>query len=122
MIFVDSGITVTADDAITTKMDVRPIGANAFNMWRRKQHQTTHAGIQVFAASMKDIDKALRPKIHSDPHIKLPKHYHKFIRVFDRKEADHYHRTAGRTIITSNWWCLRNLDSRLSRRTDRYIP
>jgi transposase InsO family protein len=57
-------------------------------MWRRRQHHTRHAGIQVFAASMKDIDKALRTKTYSDPRIKLPKHYHEFLQVFDRKEAD----------------------------------
>jgi len=86
--FIDSGISVTTDDAITAKKDIRPIGAAAFNMWRRKQRQSKHAGIQVFAASMKDIEKALCTKTHSDPRMKLPKHYHEFLRVFDRKEAD----------------------------------
>lgn len=37
---------------------------------------------------MKDIDKALRPKLPTDPRTKLPFQYHEFLSVFDRTEAD----------------------------------
>lgn len=37
---------------------------------------------------MKDIEKALRPKIPTDPRTKLPLQYHEFLSVFDRDEAD----------------------------------
>ena len=86
--FIDLGITVTTDNTIMVKRDIQPIGAPAFTMWQRRQHHTRHTGIQVFAASMKDIDKALHTKTYSDPWIKLPKHYHEFLQVFDQKEAD----------------------------------
>lgn len=42
----------------------------------------------VFAASMADINKALATKTHRDPREKLPAHYHQFLDVFDRKEAE----------------------------------
>lgn len=37
---------------------------------------------------MKDIDKALRTKIHTDPRTKLPPHYHDFLEAFSRKKAE----------------------------------
>ncbi len=44
--------------------------------------------VQVFAASLKDIEKALAPKKHTDPRQKLPQHYHEFLPLFDRNAAD----------------------------------
>jgi hypothetical protein len=40
------------------------------------------------AASLQDIEKALRTKVHSDPRSKLPEHYHEYLEVFDRSRAD----------------------------------
>ena len=37
---------------------------------------------------MKDIEKALQVKTYSDPREKLPRHYHHWLDVFDRKKAD----------------------------------
>ena len=37
----------------------------------------------VFAASMRDIEKALRTKTQSDPKEKLPEYYHQWLDVFD---------------------------------------
>lgn len=68
------------------RMDIQPIGANAFALWNRQKKKDN--GIQIFAASLKDIEKALQPKLPTDPRIKLPLHYHEFLSVFDRKEAD----------------------------------
>jgi len=48
----------------------------------------TRTGYRVFAVTMKDIEKALAPKITIDPREKLPQEYHGFLDVFSKKEAD----------------------------------
>ena len=45
--------------------------------------------VQVFAASLRDIEKALKVKTYSDPKEKLPKEYHPWLDVFDRTTAEH---------------------------------
>ena len=47
-----------------------------------------NAGAQVFAASMRDIEKALSSKPKTDPLTKLPPQYHGFADVFDAREAE----------------------------------
>ena len=54
------------------------------NVRRRRKDQR----VEVFAASLADIEKTLRPKSITDPRTKLPKHYSEFLDVFDRTEAD----------------------------------
>ncbi|KJZ71335.1 hypothetical protein HIM_09271 [Hirsutella minnesotensis 3608] len=44
--------------------------------------------VRIFAASLKDIEKALTPRKKSDPREKLPPHYHEYLSVFDRDQAD----------------------------------
>ena len=44
--------------------------------------------VQVFAASLRDIEKALKVKTYSDPKEKLPKEYHPWLDVFDRTAAE----------------------------------
>ena len=44
--------------------------------------------VQVYAVTLSDIEKALRPKTKTDPRTKLPKHYWKWLSAFDRKLAD----------------------------------
>jgi hypothetical protein len=46
------------------------------------------SGVQVFAASMADIKKALQVKVYMDPRKKLPAHYHDPLSTFDRQEAE----------------------------------
>jgi hypothetical protein len=61
---------------------------------RRTQKSRTHTDhdpiqpVQIFAASIKDIEKALAPKRHTDPREKLPKYYYEFLPLFDRNAAD----------------------------------
>ncbi|THC87386.1 hypothetical protein EYZ11_013167 [Aspergillus tanneri] len=55
-------------------------------MWARKRRKNKE--IRVFAASLKDIEKALTVKKYTDPKDKLPAHYHQFLPVFSREEAD----------------------------------
>lgn len=67
-------------------MDVPHIGANAFAMLKRQSQKDKN--IQVFAVSLKDIEKALQPKVPTDPRTKLPQQYHQYLGAFDRREAD----------------------------------
>lgn len=54
---------------------------------RRAQKQP-NSGTEVFAASLKDIEKSLAVKKRTDPRVKLPKHYHEHLPLFDMKIAD----------------------------------
>ena len=44
--------------------------------------------MEVFTISLRDIEKALEPKKHFNPAVKLLKEYHQFLDVFSRQEAD----------------------------------
>ena len=69
-----------------TDIDLKEVSAAAYKMWASSRWRKK--GIQVFAASLADIEKMLKPKIHSDPRTKLPAQYHKYLDLFDRKAAD----------------------------------
>ena len=45
--------------------------------------------VQVFAASLRDIEKALKAKTYSDLKEKLPKEYYPWLDVFDWTTAEH---------------------------------
>jgi hypothetical protein len=68
------------------KLDLVEVSAAAIGLWKRKKEKG--ANVEIFAASMQDIEKALRPKVYSDPRSKLPEHYHEYLDVFDRDRAD----------------------------------
>lgn len=67
-------------------MEIHQVSAQSFRVWmdRRKKNHS----VQIFTASMRDIEKALEVKHHSDPREKLPKQYHAWLEVFERKKAD----------------------------------
>jgi hypothetical protein len=44
--------------------------------------------LEIFTASMTDIEKILKSKTRTDPQTKLPSHYHKFLEIFDQAEAE----------------------------------
>jgi hypothetical protein len=67
-------------------LDLVEVSATAIGLWKRKKEKG--ANVEIFAASMQDIEKALRPKVYSDPRSKLPEHYHEYLDVFDRGRAD----------------------------------
>ena len=46
------------------------------------------SSVQVFAASMADIEKALKKKVPTDPREKLPEYLQEDYRVFLKEEAD----------------------------------
>ncbi|KJZ68644.1 hypothetical protein HIM_11963 [Hirsutella minnesotensis 3608] len=56
----------------------------------RRARRAVHGrhGVQIFSASMADIEKALAPKKKTDPREKLPAHYRKYLTVFDRDRSD----------------------------------
>jgi hypothetical protein len=102
MVFQDSGIEVSCglgpigrvrkgNGSLTLGrmgiLDIKPISAAAFALHiGRKTRKRT--GVQIFAASLRDINKALQTKIPTDPLTKLPRHLHDYVDVFDRKQAD----------------------------------
>jgi hypothetical protein len=59
-----------------------PIGAVAFN------HLSKRRDCQIFAVSLHDIEKALKPKEIVDPRNKLPREYYEFLPLFDKTAAD----------------------------------
>jgi transposase InsO family protein len=81
----ESGITVLGDSQ-RPKLDIQEVSAAAFMTWKRRKAKG--ASVEIFSASMKDIEKALRVKPPTDPRTKLPAHYHHHLKLFERQEAD----------------------------------
>ena len=61
------------------------VSAAGFHLLTRKKHR---AKVEVFAASLADINKALSNKVKTDPRTKVPEHFHEFLEEFSRKRAD----------------------------------
>lgn len=70
-----------------TQLMASVFGAIVRRARRTRSHERPEP-TQIFAASLADIEQALAPKKHSDPQKKLPKHYHDFLPLFDRRSAD----------------------------------
>ena len=78
------------------KLDICAIGAvPMLRLARKKDHE-------IFSVTLEDIDRALSPKICTDPKAKLPPEYHAYLPLFSRKEADKLpeHRTSDHRIVT----------------------
>jgi hypothetical protein len=69
-----------------TTRDHKLISAAAFSLLTYRQKK--RGGTEVFSASLADIKKALSVRRIADPRTKLPSHFHEFLDVFDRTEAD----------------------------------
>jgi hypothetical protein len=67
---------------VDIQMDICEIGPAPFMSLTKK------SGHEIFAASMADIEKTLRPKKHTDPAKKVPEDYHDILDEFSRKKAD----------------------------------
>jgi len=67
---------------------VRPImvSATAFNLWKKRSQ--VRKGLQVFAASMADINKTLAVRKRTDPRTKLPVHFHELLDVCSHEKAE----------------------------------
>ena len=55
---------------------------------RARREKQDQRGLRIFSASLADIEKALAPKKKTDAREKLPRHYHEYLSVFDRGQAD----------------------------------
>lgn len=84
LLFRETGLRISSIYAAT--VDLKEVSAAAYKMWSETRWRKK--GVEIFAASLADIEKMLKPKVHSDPRLKLPAHYHKYLDVFDRKQAD----------------------------------
>jgi hypothetical protein len=62
------------------------ITAAAFSAWIRRSKRDT--SIRLYAASLADIQKALKRKVHVDPRDKLPAFLQDEYKTFLREEAD----------------------------------
>lgn len=60
------------------------VSALSFGRLTRGKRRTK---VEVFAASMADINKALMNKVKTDPRTKLPEHFHEFLEMFSREKA-----------------------------------
>ena len=70
-------------------LDCTMISATSFALIAKKSsRKSTKRKVEVFSASMADIEKALSKKVNTDPRLKLPKHYHSFLDLTSRTEAD----------------------------------
>ena len=70
-------------------MEILYIIASVFLTKKQRLKRTNQAkGSSIFAVSLKEIEEALRAKKVTDPKTKLPKHYWKYLHVFDKKESD----------------------------------
>jgi hypothetical protein len=69
-------------------IDCIQVSASAFTILARSGNKGKRKGIEVFSASMADIEKALRQKERTDPRTRLPEHFHEFLDVADRTKAD----------------------------------
>lgn len=68
------------------KMEIHQVSAQSFGVWMN-HHKKDHE-VQIFTASLRDIEKALEVKHYSDPKGKLPGQYHAWLEVFEWKKAD----------------------------------
>jgi len=72
---------------IEPELDLNCVAVSAV-AFHRLTRGKLRSKVEVFAASLADINKALARKAKIDPRTKLPKHYYEFLDVFSRTDAD----------------------------------
>ena len=84
--FKHHNITIAAK---SPQGNIHPISAATFKLWHNRSKKTPHdqPKPEIFSVSMADIEKALKPKVHSDPRTKLPGEYWKYLPLFNHEEA-----------------------------------
>src|SRR5438046_4671780 len=65
-----------------TSLEICQISAESFYMLARKRDH------EVFAVTMEDIKKALKPKTYVDPQFFIPEELHDIIDTFEKQHAD----------------------------------
>ncbi|KAK1916468.1 hypothetical protein P3342_004287 [Pyrenophora teres f. teres] len=86
-LFIHSrGIRVRCDEGIATRSATHQVSASTFiGLIRRSKDPKKR--VQIFAASIADINKALAPKKAVDVKSLLPKQYQSYFELFNPKEA-----------------------------------
>ncbi|KAB2098877.1 hypothetical protein AG0111_0g12970 [Alternaria gaisen] len=86
-IFIHStGVRVRSTEGIS-KQKIRQVNAAAFSALIHR-HRRAPNSVQIFAASIADIDKALQPKKRVDVRALLPEQYQEYYGLFDPKAAE----------------------------------
>lgn len=80
-----------------SRMDVGQISGTVMQGYIRRQRRTKAKDIEVFAATLHDIQKALAPKKPTDPRTRLPAQYMEYLGLFESGKAEELppHRGAG---------------------------
>lgn len=76
------------NEATCRRNGIYEISAASLVALRRRQRRQPKTGIEIFAASMADIDKVLALKARTDPWTKLLNYLQDYADVFDPTEAD----------------------------------
>lgn len=69
-------------------LDVAMISGSVMGGMIKRARRTKDDSLQIGAATMGDIQKALAPKKPIDPRTKLPSQYHDMLRLFEPKNAE----------------------------------
>lgn len=80
--FTPAGICSALTTTSTRPLDICMIGAAPFTRLAKQRN------VEVFAISIRDIEKALSPKPEVDPKTKVPIEYYDLLEVFSRHDAD----------------------------------
>ena len=80
--FTPAGICPAPTNEPTRPLDICMIGAAPFTRLTKQRN------VEVFAISIRDIEKALSPKPEVNPKTKVPIEYHDLLDVFSRHDAD----------------------------------
>ena len=86
-----SGISVKSiETKPTIQLNIKGIGAPSYGALVRRARRTLPSAefnTRVFAVTLADINKALKPKKKGDPKILLPRYFYKFLPLFDAEKA-----------------------------------
>ena len=85
LIIRSSGVQVKNTEKNPLDVDCKEVSAVAYTRLARGK---ICKNVKTFTASMADIEKALAVRKNTDPRTKLPREYHPWLDVFDRKKAD----------------------------------
>ena len=84
--FQSQGIKVQAD--IPRVNNIQQVSTASFDYWHTLLKNGKESKLEIFPVSKADIEKALKPKVHTDPRQKLSKEYWRYLPVSDRGKAE----------------------------------
>ena len=80
------------DNNLMKKNDVNAqsnqVSSSIFTGLVRRARKQPDSGTEIFTASLRDIERTLAVKKRTDPRVKLPRHYHEHLSLFNMKVAD----------------------------------